>query len=72
MLLPPPPPDTQVQVGVVSFVGVKPLTEGALGAVVFDGKTPLDVAHESRAGDLVEWLLASGAKRAVGETDRCM
>jgi ankyrin repeat protein len=29
-----------------------------------DGTTPLDVAHESGAGDLVQWLLARGAKRA--------
>ena len=36
-----------------------------LNWIGYDGKTPLDVAHESRAGDLVEWLLASGAKRAV-------
>ncbi len=30
----------------------------------YDSKTPLDVAHESRAADVVQWLLASGAKRA--------
>ena len=29
-----------------------------------DRKTPLDVAHESGEGDFVEWLLASGAKKA--------
>lgn len=29
-----------------------------------DRKTPLDVAHESRADELVQWLLANGAKRA--------
>ncbi len=29
-----------------------------------DRKTPLDAAHESGAGDLVEWLRASGAKKA--------
>jgi hypothetical protein len=27
-------------------------------------KTPLDVAHESGAGELVQWLLNTGAKRA--------
>lgn len=32
--------------------------------VGYDRRTPLDVAHESGARDLVEWLLASGAKRA--------
>ena len=30
----------------------------------YDSKTPLDVAHESSAGELVQWLLAGGAKRA--------
>jgi ankyrin repeat protein len=30
----------------------------------YDRRTPLDVAHESGADDLVEWLVASGAKRA--------
>lgn len=30
----------------------------------YDSTTPLDMAHESRASDLVQWLLASGAKRA--------
>ena len=30
----------------------------------YDRRTPLDVAHESGAADLVEWLLARGAKRA--------
>lgn len=30
----------------------------------YDSKTPLDVAHESSASDLAQWLLASGAKRA--------
>jgi uncharacterized protein len=30
----------------------------------YDRRTPLDVAHESRADVVVEWLLASGAKRA--------
>jgi ankyrin repeat protein len=30
----------------------------------YDRKTPLDVAHESSAGELVQWLLTSGAKRA--------
>jgi len=29
----------------------------------YDRKTPLDVAHESGADDLVQWLLAGGAKR---------
>ena len=29
-----------------------------------DRKTPLDVARESGAGELVEWLLAHGAKRS--------
>jgi hypothetical protein len=28
-------------------------------------KTPLDVAHESGAGDLIAWLLANGARRAL-------
>lgn len=30
----------------------------------YDRRTPLDVAHESGADDLVEWLLAHGAQRA--------
>jgi len=29
-----------------------------------DHKTPLDVAHESGASDLIEWLRANGARRA--------
>ena len=31
----PPPPELQLQVGVVAFVGVVPDTLGAVGAVVF-------------------------------------
>jgi ankyrin repeat protein len=41
------------------------LNRGAdLNWVGHDRKTPLDVAHESRADELVQWLLAKGAKRA--------
>lgn len=36
-----------------------------LNWIGYESKTPLDVAHEGRADDVVEWLLASGAKRAV-------
>jgi ankyrin repeat protein len=40
------------------------LNRGAdLNWIGYDRKTPLDVAHESSAGELVEWLLARGAKR---------
>jgi uncharacterized protein len=42
------------------------LNRGAdLNWIGHDHRTPLDVAHESRATELVEWLLASGAKRAA-------
>ena len=30
----------------------------------YDRRTPLDVAHESNAGELVEWLVATGGKKA--------
>ena len=41
------------------------LDRGAdLNWIGYDGKTPLDVAHESSAGELVQWLLVRGAKRA--------
>jgi hypothetical protein len=33
-----------------------------LNWIGYDRKTPLDVAYESGAGELVEWLLARGAK----------
>lgn len=36
-----------------------------LNWVGYDSKTPLDVAHESKVDELVEWLLASGARRAA-------
>ena len=42
------------------------LDRGAdLNWIGHDSKTPLDAAHESGAGDLVQWLLANGARRAV-------
>ena len=41
------------------------LNRGAdLNWIGHDHKTPLDVAHESSASELVQWLLAAGAKRA--------
>lgn len=42
------------------------LSRGAdLNWIGYDRKTPLDVAHESSAGELIQWLLANGAKRHV-------
>ena len=41
------------------------LNRGAdLNWIGYDSRTPLDVAHESGASELVQWLLATGAKRA--------
>jgi hypothetical protein len=42
------------------------LNRGAdLNWIGYDHRTPLDVAHESSVSELVDWLLASGAKRAA-------
>lgn len=41
------------------------LNRGAdINWIGYDRKTPLDVAHEGSAAELVQWLLAKGAKRA--------
>jgi ankyrin repeat protein len=69
----PPPPAEQVTNafwnacrGGQREVAAYLLNRGAdLNWIGHDSKTPLDVAHESSVSELVQWLLASGAKRAA-------